>query len=102
MPQRIVNGHKKNGHKRAHNGSKRAARPIKTKRDYVRASKVVDALTENLERESAAELRLQALIHEMEQYDDDMDDFDSDADFSFEDEYDGPLRRWSDDPNDLD
>ena len=101
MPQRIVNGHK-NGHKRAHNGSKRSARPIKTKRDYVQASKVVSTLTEQLERESAAELRLQALIQEMEQYDGDMDDFDSDADFSFEDEYDGPLRRWSDDPNDLD
>jgi len=101
MPQRNVNGNK-NGHKRAHNGSKGAARPIKTKRDYAQAAKLVNTLTEQLERETAAELRLQALIHEMEQYDDNLDDFDSDADFSFEAEYDGPLRRWSDDPNDLD
>lgn len=101
MPQRSVNGHK-NRHKRTHNRNKGAARPIKTKRDYVEAAKIVNSLAEKLERETPAELRLQALIHEMEQYDDDMGDFDSDADFSFEDEYDGPLRRWSDDPNDLD
>jgi len=101
MPQRSVNGNK-NGHKRARNGSKGAARPIKSKRDYVQAAKIVNELTEQLERETAAELRLQALVHEMEQYDDDIGDFDSDEDFSFEDEYDGPMRRWSDDPNDLD
>jgi hypothetical protein len=101
MPQRTVNGHK-NGHKRAHSRSKGSARPIKTKRDYADAAKIVNSLTGQLDRETAAELRLQALIHEMEQYDDDIADFDSDADFSFEDEYDGPLRRWSDDPNDLD
>ncbi len=101
MPQRYVNGHK-NGRKRAHNGKSRAARPIRTKRDYVQASEVVNKLTEQLDSETTAELRLQALIHEMEQYDDDMADLDYDEDFSFADEYDGPLRRWSDDPNDLD
>ena len=101
MPQRSVNGHK-NGHKRSHGRSKGSARPIKSKRDYVEAAKIVNSLTEQMGRETAAELRLQALIHEMEQYDDELADFDSDADFSFEDEYDGPLRRWSDDPNDLD
>ena len=47
-----------------------------------------------------AELRLQALLHELERYDDDVDDFESD--FTFEEEYMGPFRRWSDDPNDLD
>ena len=101
MPQRSVNG-QKNGQRRSHSRRKGSARPIKTKRDYVEAARIVTSLSERMERETAAELRLQALIHEMEQYDDDLADFDSDADFSFEDEYDGPLRRWSDDPNDLD
>ena len=101
MPQRSVNG-QKNGQRRSHARGKGAARPIKTKRDYVEAARIVTSLSEGMERETAAELRLQALIHEMEQYDADLADFDSDADFSFEDEYDGPLRRWSDDPNDLD
>ena len=98
MPQRSVNGNK-NGRKRAHHGKNGAARPIRSKRDYAQAADIVGRLTQQLERETTAELRLQALIHEMEQYDD-IDDFDED--FSFEDEYDGPLRRWSDDPNDLD
>ena len=100
MPQRNVNG-RKNGRKATHHRKNGVARPIRTKRDYAQAADVVNKLTEQLERESTAELRLQALIHEMERYDD-MDDFDYDEDFSFEDEYDGPLRRWSDDPNDLD
>ena len=78
-----------------------AARPIRTKRDYLQAGEAVKRLNEDFENESAAELRLQALIREMEKYDDDeMDDFDSD--FSFEFENGGPRRRWSDDPNDLD
>ena len=101
MPQRNVNG-RKNGHRAAHHRKNGSARPITSKRDYVQAAEVVNRLTDELERENTAELRLQALIHEMERYDDDMDDFDYDEDFSFEDEYDGPLRRWSDDPNDLD
>ncbi len=100
MPQRNLNGNK-TAHKRAHHGTKKSVRPIRTKRDYVQVAEVVSRLTRQLDRESAAELRLQALIHEMEQHDD-MDDFDYDEDFSFVDEYDGPFRRWSDDPNDLD
>lgn len=100
MPQRSLNGNK-NGRKRAHHGKNgAAARPINSKHDYAQAANIVGRLTQQLERESTAELRLQALLHEMEQYDNDIDDFDED--FSFEDEYDGPLRRWSDDPNDLD
>ena len=99
MPQRSVNGNK-SARKRAHHGKNGSARPIKSKRDYTQAANIVGRLTQQLERETTAELRLQALLHEMEQYDDDIDDFDED--FSFEDEYDGPLRRWSDDPNDMD
>lgn len=77
-----------------------AARPIRTKRDYVQAGEVVNRLNEQVERESAAELRLQALIREMERYDDDLDD--DVSDFSVEYETDTPRRRWYDDPNDLD
>jgi hypothetical protein len=77
-----------------------AARPIRTRRDYVQAGEAVKRLNEEFETESAAELRLQALIHEMEKFDDEADDFDTD--FSFEFENGGPRRRWSDDPNDLD
>jgi len=78
-----------------------AARPIRTKRDYLQAGEAVKRLNDDFENESAAELRLQALIREMERYDDDeADDFDSD--YSFEFENGGPCRRWSDDPNDLD
>ena len=103
MPQRSLNGHK-NGQKKVHQATKYgAARPIRSKRDYVQAAHIVDQLKEQAERESVAELRLQALIHELEKYDDvDGDDYAYQSDFSFEDEYDGPLRRWSDDPNDLD
>jgi hypothetical protein len=101
MPQRNVNV-RKNGRKAAHHGKNGSARPIRSKHDYAQAADIVNRLTDQLERETTAELRLQALIHEMERYDNDMDDFDDDEDFSFEDEYDGPLRRWSDDPNDLD
>ena len=78
-----------------------AARPIRTKRDYLQAGEAVKRLNDNFENESAAELRLQALIREMERYDDDeAADFDSDYSFQFENG--GPCRRWSDDPNDLD
>jgi len=86
---------------RSQHGRNGAARPINTKRDYVQVGKVVEQLNEQVERESAAELRLQALIREMEKFDgDDGDDFD--PDFSFELENGGQRRRWSDDPNDLD
>ena len=77
-----------------------AARPIRTKRDYVQAGEAVKRLDNDFENESATELRLQALSREMERYDDEADEFDSD--FSNEFENGGPRRRWSDDPNDLD
>jgi hypothetical protein len=100
MPQRSLNGNK-NGHKKGHGGKSGAARPIRSKRDYFHAANIVEQLKKEVDRESVAEMRLQALIHEMEKYDADEMDF-YESDFSFEDEYDGPLRRWSDDPNDLD
>jgi hypothetical protein len=99
MPQRHLNGSKK-AHKNGHRRSNGTARPIRNERDYNQAAHIVGQLKEQADHESAAELRLQALLQELERYDDDIDDFESE--FTFEEEYDGPLRRWSDDPNDLD
>jgi hypothetical protein len=99
MPQRNLNGNKKT-RKNGHHHSNGAARPIRNKRDYTHAAGIIGQLKQEADQESEAELRLQALLHELEKYDDDVDDFESD--FTFEEEYDGPLRRWSDDPNDLD
>lgn len=77
-----------------------AARPIRTKRDYVQAGQAAKRLDRDFDNESAAELRLQALIREMERYDGETDEFDSDV--SNEVENGGPRRRWSDDPSDVD
>ena len=82
-------------------GSKKAngaVRPIKTRRDYKGAESVVKKISEQAERESAAEKRLQSLIKEMERFDGDGDD---DADSSSESGYAGPRRRWSDESSDL-
>jgi hypothetical protein len=74
--------------------AKPLARPIKTKRDYEGAASAAEKLRAEAEPESAAEKRLQALIREMEQFDDQEDDaFDDDA---AGDLYGGPPRRWSD------
>ena len=69
------------------------ARPIKTKRDYENASVVAKQLSGRSDRDSAAELRLQSLLQELERY----DDSEEDADLSGDEDYLGPRRRWSDD-----
>lgn len=79
---------------RKHNGS---ARPIRSKRDYEGASAVAKRLSAQAARDSAAELRLQALLREMDKFEEDEDD--SSADLEDHD-YSGPRRRWSDDGND--
>lgn len=75
-----------------HNGS---ARPIRTKRDYERASSVVKRLSGQNGRDSAAELRLQSLLHELDTFDESEDD--ASTDLPGDDDYSGPRRRWSDD-----
>ena len=77
---------------RRHNG---AARPIRTKRDYEGASAVVKRLSGQKSRDSAAELRLQALLHELDKFDESEDD--ASVDLPGDDDYSGPRRRWSDD-----
>ena len=70
-------------------------RPVKTKRDYESAAAVVKRLSDQAERDSAAERRLQSLLRELEKFDDQGDD--SGADSPEDYDYSGPRRRWSDD-----
>ena len=74
------------------NGS---ARPIRTKRDRNGAAEVVERLSGQADRDSAAERRLASLLTEMDKFDHAEDD--PDSDLADDDEYSGPLRRWSDD-----
>ncbi len=69
-------------------------RPIKIKRDFDGAKKVVKRLKSAPKGDSAAELRLQSLLKEMDRFEEvnDADDETSEAA-----DYAGPARRWSDD-----
>lgn len=75
--------------------AKRITRPIKSLRDYKGAALAANKLLVEAEQESAEERRLQALIKEMEKFDD--QDADEDDGGSAEHGYDLPGRRWSDD-----
>lgn len=74
------------------------ARPVRTKRDYENASAIVKRLSSRSDRDSAAEQRLQALLKEMEQYDD--LEYEGDAHDPGDYTYSGPRRRWSDNGSD--
>jgi hypothetical protein len=76
------------------------ARPISTNRDYERASVVVKRLSGQTGRDSAAELRLQALLREMDKFDAENEATSADASEDYD--YSGPYRRWSDDTRDAD
>ena len=71
------------------------ARPIRTKRDYEGASVVAKRLSGEVARDSAAELRLQALLQEMDKF----EEIEEEASADLPEEYGhpGPRRRWSDD-----
>jgi hypothetical protein len=70
-------------------------RPIRTKRDFEGASGVVKKLSGQADRDSTAEIRLQALLRELDKFEELQEASDDD---SAEDiEYAGPRRRWSDD-----
>lgn len=75
--------------------AKKLARPIKTEQDYKGAILVAKKIINQDGRESTEERRLQALIREMEKFDD--QDGDEDFGATTEDNYDLPNRRWSDD-----
>jgi hypothetical protein len=72
------------------------ARPVRTRRDYENASAVVKRLSNQSDRDSAAERRLQALLKELDEYDELEDEESEDSDLG----YSGPRRRWSDNGSD--
>ena len=73
------------------------ARPVRTKRDYENAAAVAKRLSNQSDRDSAAERRLQSLLKELDRYDDLEDELtDEPGDLS----YSGPRRRWTDNGSD--
>ena len=81
--------------KRDRRKNNRPARPIKTKRDYERASTVVKRISGQSGLDSTAELRLQSLLRELDKFDDPEENA---SENNPEDhDYSGPRRRWSDD-----
>ncbi len=78
---------------------KKPARPIKTGRDYEAASAVVKRMSGEAEPDSAAEMRLQSLLREMDKFEEPEDDASAD---SSEESYPGQRRRWSDGISDSD
>jgi hypothetical protein len=82
------------GRKAKNNGT---ARPIRTQRDYKGAQLVAKKISGDQVVESAAEQRLQSLIHEMEKFDDEESEG-VEAQPGAMDE--GPRRRWSDEAAD--
>ena len=73
------------------------ARPVTTKRDYENASAVAKRLSKQSDRDSAAELRLQSLLKELDKFDDLEDEVEDDH---AELHYSGPRRRWTDNDSD--
>jgi len=74
------------------------ARPVTTRRDYENAAAVAKRLSNQSDRDSAAERRLQSLLKELDKYDDleEEDETEDRADLS----YSGPRRRWTDNGSD--
>jgi len=81
--------------KRERRRSNGPARPIKTKRDYERASKLVKRLSGEASPDSTAELRLQTLLRELDKFDAPEEDTSENNPEDYD--YTGPRRRWSDD-----
>ena len=79
--------------KRDRRRSNGPARPIKSKRDYERASGVAKRLSGQSGLDSTAEMRLQSLLRELDKF----DEPEEDAGESAPEDYAGPRRRWSDD-----
>lgn len=73
------------------------ARPVRTRRDYENASAVAKRLSNQSDRDSAAERRLQSLLKELDRYEELEDELtDEPADLG----YSGPRRRWTDNGSD--
>lgn len=81
--------------KRGQKKARGPARPIRTKRDYEGAADVVKSLSSRTDSDATAELRLKALLREMDKFDDTEED--ASVDVPEVADHPGPLRRWSDD-----
>jgi hypothetical protein len=81
--------------------AKALARSIKTKRDYHGATSVANKTREQPAQEPESERRLQALLDEIEKFDDMQDEDDNFGDAG-EDAESLPRRRWSDELSDGD
>jgi hypothetical protein len=81
--------------KRNRKRSNGPARPIKTKRDYERASMLVKRFSGQTSLDSTAELRLQSLLRELDKFDEPEEDTSENNPEDYD--YSGPRRRWSDD-----
>jgi hypothetical protein len=81
--------------KRDRKRSNGPARPIKTKRDYERASTLVKRFSGQTSLDSTAELRLQSLLRELDKFDEPEEDTSENNPEDYD--YSGPRRRWSDD-----
>lgn len=81
--------------KRGRTRANDSARPIRTRRDHDSAAAVAKTISNQADRDSAAERRLQSLLRELDRFDG-SEDFESD-DSPEDQEYLGPRRRWSDD-----
>ncbi len=79
----------------AHPKKEKHARPIRKKRDFEGAAAAAKRLSAQAVLDAEAERRLQALLHEMDKFDEPRDDDPGPPDES----YDEPkrARRWSDD-----
>jgi len=77
-----------------HKKPRHAARPIRKKRDFEGATEVARHLTARAAGDHAAERRLQALLHEMDKFDEVEDATLEDPEESLGDP--GHTRRWSD------
>jgi hypothetical protein len=78
---------------------KKRARPIGNRRDYEGASALVKRMSGDAGRDSAAELRLQSLLRELDKYAETTEDEAEDAETY---EASGPRRRWTDDEQSTD
>ena len=73
---------------------KKPVRPISSRRDYEGASALAKRMAGETQRDSAAELRLQALLRELDKFDDTEEDAGDDPAKDYDSS--GPRRRWSD------
>ena len=74
---------------------KTPVRPIRTRRDFDGASALVERMSSEKSQDSAAELRLQFLLKELDKFEEPEEEEGEEGSQDYD--YAGPRRRWSDD-----